>query len=152
MKNISLQRLWAASFFAALIGSSLGTMLLAADELSGHPLRNLMGEPGRYPPTAVRDILITGPGIWMLSLLGTIPGSTLVGVPALYYFRDQIASRPALLLVPVAIYATLLSMILFGWMVTPTAYGARHFEVIWFYSVGCGIGFVAVLGWWGRRA
>jgi di/tricarboxylate transporter len=150
MGNISLRRLLAASFIAALIGSSLGTVLLAADELFGHPLRSLIGVPEHYPPTTISDILITALGIWMLSLIGTIPGSAVVGVPAIYYLRDQVASRPLLFAVPIVIYAVLLGMIFFGWLVAPTAYGARHFEVIWFYSAGCGIGFVAVLGWKSR--
>lgn len=150
MHIISFRRLLAAAPIAALVGSTVGSALFFWDEFLGHPLRHLMGETGRYSIPPLSDLWLGYPVVWMISLFGTIPGSILIGVPTIFPFRNIIARHPLGTSIPVSALALILATLLFGWSITPTAFGTKEYEVLWFYSASSAIGFVAILGWWGR--
>jgi len=145
MTDISLKKLWLAAFFAALFGSTVGTVLLFGDEISGHPIRRLMGHQFRNSSEPISSYLLIYPVIWMISLFGTVPGSMLIGVPAIYPARNLIARHALLSAIPTVIYAVLLATLLLSWTITPTAYGAKFYETIWFYSAASALGFVIAL-------
>lgn len=150
MQDVSFRRLLGTAFLAALFASTVGSALLFGDEFAAHPLRRLMGEHYRYPPPSLSDLLFY-PGLWMISCFGTVPGSMLIGAPAIYPFRNMIAQHPYIAALPTVAYAVIVSTLLLGWTVTPTAYGAKHFEIIWYYSAAAALGFVVVLGHWGHK-
>lgn len=145
MKDISFKTLRLAAIFAALFGSTLGTVLLLGDEISGHPLRRLMGHHFLNSSEPVSSYLLIYPAIWLISLFGTLPGSMIIGTPAIYPVRNLIAHRPLLSAIPTVLYAVLLASLLLGWTITPTAYGAKFYETIWCYSAAVALGFVIAL-------
>lgn len=151
MRQISFAKLLACGLIAALFGSTIGTALLLSDEMLGHPLRHFLGEPGWYDRSPASDWKFY-PFIWYVSAFGTIPGSLLIGAPALYPFRNVISRHPFFCVLPVLGYAAAISTFLLGWMVTPTASGEREYDVIWFYSASSALGFVVALGWSARRS
>jgi hypothetical protein len=146
MQNISFKRLLVAALFAALFGSTIGTVLLFGDEIAGHPLRRLMGYRFLTNGGSLNSYLLIYPGIWVISLFGTLFGSLLIGAPAIYPFRNLVARHPLLSAIPTIICAVLLATLLLGWTITPTAYGVKFYETIWFYSAGSELGFVIALG------
>jgi hypothetical protein len=150
MQEISFARLLAFGLIAALCASTIGTALLLWDEIAGHPLRHLLGESGRYSRSPASEWMVY-PIIWEISLFGTIPGSLLIGAPAIYPFRHVISRHPFSWLVPALAYAAIITTLLFWWTITPTAYGVRYYDILWFYSASSALGFVAALAWWGRR-
>ena len=150
MHQISFKRLLAFGLIAALFGSTIGTALFLWNDISGHPVRNLIGEPGWYARSPATDWMFY-PFVWMVSLFGTIPGCLMIGAPALYPFRNVVARHPFISVVPVLAYAATIATVLFWWIITPTANGVRHYDGLWFYSASCALGFVAALGWSARR-
>lgn len=145
MDRISFRRLWLAAVLAALFGSTVGTALLLGDEIHGHPLRRLMGYNYGDSSDPLSSYFLIYPAIWLISFLGTLPGSMLIGAPAIYPFRNLIARHPILTAIPTVIYGVLLGTLLLGWTITPTASGAKFYETIWFYSAASALGFVIVL-------
>lgn len=83
----------------------------------------------------------------LISLIGTIPGATTIGVLAIYPIRNIIAIRPLNLAIPIALYAAIIVTVLLGWTTEQRYAGKRHYEILWFYSASCGLGFVATLAW-----
>lgn len=108
MTGISLRKLLVAAIFASLVGSTIGTALLLFDEIFGHPLRRFMGAHFANASEPIGSYILIYPVVWMISLCGTLPGSILIGVPAIYPVRNQIVHRPLLSLIPIALYAVLL--------------------------------------------
>jgi hypothetical protein len=146
MQGISFKELLVAAVFAALFGSTIGTILLFGDEVAGHPLRSLMGYRFLNNSSPLGSYVGIYPGVWMISLFGTLPGSLLIGAPAIYPFRNLIARRPLLSAIPTVMYAVLLATLLLGWTITPTAYDVKFYDTIWFYSGASALGFVITLG------
>jgi hypothetical protein len=109
MTGISLRKLLVAAIFASLVGSTIGTALLLFDEIFGHPLRRFMGAHFANASEPIGSYILIYPVVWMISLCGTLPGSILIGVPAIYPVRNQIVHRPLLSLIPIALYAVLLA-------------------------------------------
>lgn len=147
MLAISLKKLIAAALVAALIGSTIGTILLCVDEITVHPIRRLMGQRFGFNPDPLYMYFLMFPVVWTISLLGTVPGSLLLGTPAIYPLRNVIARSPVKLAIPVMIYAVLLATLLLGWTITPDASGKRTYDTIWFYSAATALGFVMAIGW-----
>jgi len=145
MTRASFKRLLLSAIFASLVGSTIGTALLLIDEMCGHPLRRLMGRHFAISSESISNYILIYPVVWAISLFGTVPGSILIGVPAIYPFRNQIAHRPLLSVIPIVLYAVLLATLLLGWTITPTAFGAKYYDTVWFYSASTALGFVIAL-------
>jgi len=145
MPSVSLGRLLFIGLIAAFIASTIGTALLFLDAAWDHPVRWLLGDRRRYDLHS--SIEVSGL-VWMISLGGTLPGCLIIGVPAIYPFRNIIARHPLISLLPTIIYAVAFALLLFGWTLTPTADGVRDYEVLWFFSAGSAVGFVSALGYW----
>lgn len=109
MTDTTTKRLWLAAFFAALFGSTVGTVLLFGDEISGHSFRRFVGHQFRNSSEPISSYLLIYPVNWMISLFGMVPGSMLIGVPAIYPARNLIARRALLSAIPTVIYTVLLA-------------------------------------------
>lgn len=127
---------------AAAIGSALGTALYMVDYFFGHP--------NRLPRPEFWEIVFL-PIISLVSLIGTIPGALIVGMPVTYPVRHIVAGHPVLSGIPFIGLSMTISFLLLGWAFKQPIGGQySDLEILWFYSGGTTFGFVFMLAWWQR--
>ena len=127
---------------AGCLGSLVGTLLMVIHEV--------YLSPNVLPKSDLSTTAMVAPAVAMISLFGTLPGSALVGVPTLYAIRYRIASRPLLWLLPVIGLAILLAFVVLRLGFGEFRADSRDVEIVVCYPTGCAIGFVALLGVWGK--
>ena len=125
--------------FAAAIGSTLGTAFYVIYEPLGHHYL--------YPPR--HDAL---PLFWLFTLIGTLPGAIIVGVPAMYPVRNIISRHAIASLAPIVAFAVGLSFLLFGWAFkVPGTSEYRDLDLLLIFSGTTALGFVVMLALLRRR-
>lgn len=136
---LSLVRLLKIAPFAALIGSTLGTALYAIYE----PLSHNYLFPSRHDAV---------PLLWLFTLIATLPGAIIVGVPAIYPVRYIISRHVLASLAPIVTFALGLSFLLFGWAFrVPGTSEYRDLDLLFIFSGSTALGFVVMLALLRRR-
>lgn len=125
--------------FAAAIGSTLGTALyIIYEPLSRH-----------YLHAPRHDAL---PIFWLFTLIATLPGAIIVGVPTIYPVRNIISRYPIASLVPTVTFAVGLSFLLLGWALkVPGMSEYRDLDLLFIFSGSTALGFVVMLSLLRRR-
>ncbi|UZK67595.1 hypothetical protein [Sphingomonas sp. M1-B02] len=143
MSTLTISKFAGLALGAAVVGSTVGTVLLVADYFLGHP--------NRSPHHSLWEIFVS-PAVWLMSLCGTIPGALIIGLPVVYPFRHFIGRHPYLSFIPTVVLAMAISFALLGWAFKQQI-GDKYsdLEVLWCYSGSVAFGFVFMLAWWYSR-
>jgi len=126
----------ALAVLAAALGSVIGTFALIIYQLLLQPQLSM---------------LLLAPAITAMSLVGTMPGTLIIGVPIMFPFRYIVARRPLLMGILVVPCSMGIAYFVLGLIFRSSAFEYRDLEILWCYSGGTALGFVIVLGRWGRR-
>lgn len=143
MGALTINKFAGLALGAAVVGSTLGTVLVTVDYFFGHPHRTWQPNPW--------EIFIS-PAIWLMSSFGTIPGALIIGLPSIYPIRYFIARHPYVSCLPTIALAMGISFVLLGWAFKrPIGGEYTDLEVLWCYSGSVAFGFVFMLAWWQLR-
>jgi len=143
MGTLTISKFASLALGAALVGSTLGTVLFMLGYFFGHPSRGWQPSPW--------EIFLT-PAIWFMSLFGTIPGALIIGLPVIYPIRHVIARHPVVSCLPTVALAMAISFVLLGWAFKQSIGGEyTDLEVLWCYSGSVAFGFIFMLAWWQLR-
>ena len=125
-----------SAFIGSITGSVLYIGFLAAIEGPGNPVLMFAALPAAA----------------IVSLIGTLPGALVMLLPLIYPFRTLIARHPVWSAIPFAGAAMGLSFLTMRGLFVRSIGGYSHIEILWIYSGTTALGFVFMLGRWGKKA
>ncbi|KQM40840.1 hypothetical protein ASE59_00420 [Sphingomonas sp. Leaf10] len=137
MPIISFKDVAVSGIIAPIIGSTLRTAIFV--------LGIIVYEAASSRTDAALNIALFYPIIFVVSLLGTIPGSILIGIPAVYPLRNVIARHPAWTALPIVLYSIALPTILVALTIDPNLEKLLYYLLILIYCPACALGFVITL-------
>lgn len=137
MPEISVKDVVVSGIIAPVIGSTLGTAIFL--------LSIIFYEVMSSRTDWILNYTLMYPLIFVVSLLGTIPGSIVVGVPAVYPLRNVIARHPARAALPVAFYSIAVPIILVTLTIDPNFKKLHYYLLILIYCPSCAMGFIITL-------